>query len=82
MKKYLSCLITLKTKGPTDPSIADEVIDTLSKEGSTAKTIQDIIKCPKVNSYVKKCIDQANKKAISNAQRVQRHTILPSELTI
>ena len=82
MKKYLSCLITLKTKGPTDPSLADEVLNAFAKEGSTAKTIQEIIKCPKVNNYIKRGIEQANKKAISNAQRVQRHTILPGELTI
>ena len=57
MRKYLSCLITLKSKGPNDPSLADEVIDTISKQGSTAKTIQEVVKCPKVNNYVKKCIE-------------------------
>ena len=40
------------------------------------------MKCEKVNAIVKKGIDEANKKAISNAQKVHKHRILPGELTI
>lgn len=78
--KYLTVLLCLKLKSPTE--LTDEVVDFLKKNGSEAKTITEAIKCPKVKEIVNKGLEQANKKAISNAQRVQKYTILPLEFTI
>ena len=54
----------------------------LKKRGSSARTIQEAIKCSKVNEIVKKGLEQANTKAIANAQRVQKFTILPTDFTV
>jgi long-subunit acyl-CoA synthetase (AMP-forming) len=80
LKNYLTCLVALKMKSPTE--IADEVLEYISKAGSSAKTLPEAIKCPIVNNIIKESLAEANKKAISNAQRVQKHTILPAELTL
>ena len=79
-RKYLTVLLCLKTKTPEE--LSDEVVDILKKKGSSAKTIKEAISCPKVNEMMKKGLEKANKKAISNAQRVQKYTILPLEFTV
>ena len=40
------------------------------------------MKCPKVNAMIKRGIEAGNKRAISNAQKVHKHVILPVELTV
>lgn len=79
-QKYLSCLLILKTKSPG--VLADDVVGFVQKHGSSATTVQDAAKCPNFLKVIQAGINQANTKAISNAQKVQRFTILPGEFSV
>ena len=57
--------------------MADEVVEYIKKKGSSAKTVEEAVKCAQVNEIIKKGLEEANKKAISNAQKVHKHTLLP-----
>ena len=82
-RKYLSCLLQFKTNAPNAPGVlTDEVITYLKTRGSSATTAQEASKCPVVKKIVQEGIDAANKKAISNAQRVQRFTYLVNEFSV
>jgi long-chain-fatty-acid--CoA ligase ACSBG len=73
-RKYLGCLLVLKTKSPG--VLADEVVSYIKPKGSNATTVADAVKCPALRKIVSEGMEVANKKAISNAQRVQRFTFL------
>lgn len=75
-RKYLSCLLVLKTKAPG--VLADEVVNFVKGHGSNATTVQEAAKCPNFLKVVQAGINAANTKAISNAQKIQRFTILPA----
>jgi long-chain-fatty-acid--CoA ligase ACSBG len=79
-KKYLSCLLTLKTKSPG--VLADEVTNFVKPYGSNATTVKDAIKCPNFRKAIQASIDQANTKAISNAQKIQRFVVLDTEFSV
>lgn len=79
-KKYLSCLLTLKTKSPN--VLADEVVNFVKPYGSNATTVKEAIQCPNFRKAIQASIDQANTKAISNAQKVQRFVVLDTEFSV
>lgn len=79
-KKFLSCLLTLKLKQPG--LLADEIISVIKPRGSNAITTDDAMKCQALKKIINEGIEAANKKAISNAQRVQRFTILAIEFSV
>lgn len=88
-KKFLSILITLKVN--VDPSTG-EPLNTLTKSvvewcrsiGSSSTTVDDIINGPDVDVMcaIQDAIDKTNKVAPSNAQRVQKWSILPLDFSI
>lgn len=88
-RKFLSILLTLKTNMNLDTG---EALDTLTpgciewcrNVGSRANTIQEVLAGPDVNVMraIQEGIDRANKSAPSNAQRIQKWTILPRDFTI
>ena len=55
-----------------------------SVAGRKVSTIEDILSGPdaKIMAAIQMGIDRANKKAVSNAARVQRWTILPNDVSI
>lgn len=79
-RKFLTCLLTLKTKSPG--ALADEVVNYIKARGSSATTVKDAIACPELKKIIHEGIEVANKKAISNAQKVHKFTILPNEFSI
>jgi len=90
-KKFLTALVTLKTKPsneakpgeyPFSDDLADSAIEQLAIVGSSAKTVKDAMKDPKVSEYIKAGIEKANKRAASNAQRIQKFAIVPKDFTL
>ncbi|XP_034666158.1 very long-chain-fatty-acid--CoA ligase bubblegum [Drosophila subobscura] len=89
-RKYLTVLVTIKTELDKD---SGEPLDELSHESSVwmkslgveHKTVSDILKagpCPKVWKSIEDGIKRANKVSISNAQKVQKFSILPHDFSI
>ena len=87
-RKYLTILVTLKTKINTETGepiddFTEETLKWLQSIGSTSKTISDVLKThdPLVYEEIDKAIKRANTKSISNAQRVQKFQILPKDFS-
>ncbi|WAQ98367.1 ACBG2-like protein, partial [Mya arenaria] len=74
-RKFLSMLITLKTDLNLD---TNEPLDTLTKE--TLSWYQSI--GSQARTAIQAGVDKANKKAVSNAARVQKWTILPKDFSL
>lgn len=79
-RKYLSLLITLKV----DPSgkILQDAETYFAEINKNLKTIDDILKDPKVMEHIKVCIDQVNSKAVSRAQLIRKWTVLRNDFSI
>lgn len=88
-RKFLSVLLTIKTNmnldtGEPQDSLTPACIDWCRSVGSQAKTLQDILSGPDANVMraIQEGIDRANKLAPSNAQRIQKWTILPRDFSV
>ncbi|XP_063995713.1 very long-chain-fatty-acid--CoA ligase bubblegum isoform X2 [Diachasmimorpha longicaudata] len=89
MKKYLTILVTLKTNmnpdtgGPLD-SLFPSTRSWAKSLGSKATTVSEIIRTrdPAIYQAIEKAIERMNLQATSNAQRVQKFTILPHDFSI
>lgn len=88
-RKFLSVLITLKTKVNPETGEALDELDTDVKKwvaslGSKANTLSEIHKTkdPAVHKAVEDGIKRANTHAISNAQKVQKFAILPADYSM
>ncbi|XP_064084621.1 long-chain-fatty-acid--CoA ligase ACSBG2-like isoform X1 [Macrobrachium nipponense] len=88
-RKFLSILLTMKTNMNMDTgepldALTPAAIEWCRSVGSRANTIQDVLAGPDVNIMraIQDGIDRANKQAPSNAQRIQKWTILPKDFSI
>lgn len=88
-RKFLSILLTLKTEMNLDTGEPLEELAPVTKEwcrrhGCKADTVKDVLTGPnkQVMAAIQKGIDEANAKAISNAQRVQKFQILSHDFSI
>ncbi|RVE48542.1 hypothetical protein evm_006853 [Chilo suppressalis] len=88
-RKFLSMLITIKTKVDNETGAALDALETEAQKwvaslGSKATTLSEISKTkdPAVHKAIEEGIVRANKKAISNAQKVQKFAILPADLSM
>lgn len=89
-RKYLTVLVSIKTEmdretgAPLD-ELTHESITWMKSLGVEHKTLSEILKagpCPKVWKSIEDGIKRSNKHAISNAQKVQKFTILPHDFSI
>ncbi|KAJ8304976.1 hypothetical protein KUTeg_018559 [Tegillarca granosa] len=88
-RKFLSMLLTLKVvidpdSGEPSDVLTPEAVDWCKSKGSNATKVSDILdkKDAIVLKAIQEGIDQANKKAVSNATRVQKWSILPRDFSI
>ncbi|XP_065843145.1 long-chain-fatty-acid--CoA ligase ACSBG2-like [Oscarella lobularis] len=88
-KKFLSCILTLKvnvdfdTGEPTD-NLSAIALKECESVGSTSKRVSEVIGGgdPKILEMIEKGIKRANDKAISNAQKVQKWSLLAKDFSI
>ncbi len=89
-RKFLTVFLTFKVvmdnDSPTN-QLTPTVIEWCKNNGCNAKTVDDILKGssgpnPSVMAAIQAGIDKANRKAVSNAAKVQRWTILPTDVSI
>lgn len=89
-RKFLTMLITLKThmnldSGEPKDELTSETIAWLKGLGLEYTKMSQIMAagpCPKVLKAIQDGIERANKKAISNAQKVQKFTLLPADFSV
>jgi len=88
-KKFLSCLLTLKLEVDQETlepksKLSESTIDWCKELGSKAETVEDVVKGPDnlVMEAVQEGIDRYNAKSTSNAQKIQKWTILPIDFSI
>lgn len=88
-RKFLSILLTLKVNvdldtGEPKDSLIPTCVDWCRSVGSSANTVYDIINGPDPNIMraIQEGIDITNKKATSNAQRIQKWTIIPRDFSV
>src|SRR5690606_18461357 len=76
-KKFLTCFFTLICADNSTTSLQPSII----KENNV-NTMVEAINDIKINEVIKKGINSANLRAISNAQKVQKFTILNNDFSI
>lgn len=89
-KKFLSVLLTLKTEINSDTmepldALTREVQEWLKALGCPATTVSEVLNegpHEKLKQSIQQAIDKVNQKAVSNAQRIQKFTILPKDLSL
>lgn len=89
-RKFLSVLLTFKTEVDTDSgrpldTLLPTVQDWLKSLGCPAKTVTEVLEAgphPKLLEALKESIDRVNQQAVSNAQRIQKLSILPVDFSV
>lgn len=88
-RKFLSCLVTLKAEIDNDSlepksKLAQETIDWCREQGSKSETLDEVLRNPDtvIMEAIQAGIDRYNKRATSNAQKIQKWTILPTDFSI
>ena len=88
-KKFLSLLITLKTEidseGTPKDELTNEVKGWLQTLGCPASTVSEVLADgpnPKLLKNIQGALDRVNAKAPSNAQKIQKFKILPSDFSV
>eukprot|EP00672_Neobodo_designis_P001070 CAMPEP_0174878750 /NCGR_PEP_ID=MMETSP1114-20130205/82913_1 /TAXON_ID=312471 /ORGANISM="Neobodo designis, Strain CCAP 1951/1" /LENGTH=750 /DNA_ID=CAMNT_0016114139 /DNA_START=57 /DNA_END=2309 /DNA_ORIENTATION=- len=82
-RKYNVCLVTLKTRPDLDNgTFFDDLIAEAAEVSPACKTVADARADKKWQEYITRGIEAYNKTAVSNAQKIQKFAILPSDLSI
>jgi long-chain-fatty-acid--CoA ligase ACSBG len=85
-KKYLTMLVALKTKidhgnGLPEDELADEVVEVSQSIGSSATLYSEVKNDEKWRQYIDQGIMRLNKKASSNAQKIQKWSWLHQDFS-
>lgn len=88
--KFLSMLLTLKTETDNTTSLPGKklektVVDWCRSLGCTVETVDHVLEGPHsktIMEAIQQAFNRANAKAVSNAQRVQKWTILSQDFSI
>lgn len=86
-KKYIVALITLQVKydlmGRPTSELSNEIQTFLTSNlNSKAKTVQEAISDSNVLTFIQKCVDQVNVKAISRVAQIKKWRIIDKDFSI
>jgi len=88
-RKFLSCLVTLRVEIDNETlepksKLERDTLEWCKEQGSKAETLDDVLRGPDtiVMEAIQAGIDRYNKRATSNAQKIQKWTILPTDFSI
>lgn len=85
-RKYLSCLITLKTEPDADGNPTHQLtaaaLDLAKAVGSSATTVKEAMACDKYNKAIQEGVVRTNKLAISRAQYINKWKLLADDFSI
>ena len=86
-RKFLSCLISLKTEvnpltGEPSDKLLPTVVEAIKKEGGSATTLQEARNDEAVKKMVEAAIEGYNKVAISRAQEVRKWYLMERDLSL
>lgn len=86
-RKFLSCLISLKTEvdpitGEPSTSLASSVIATLKAQGSSSTTLAEAATDPVVKKLIDVAVDGYNKVAVSRAQQIRKWVLMDRDLSL
>ena len=86
-RKFLSCLLTLKTifdplTGQPTNRLTPTCINELAKHGIQAKTVEEAKQNPLLSTLINEGIEQYNKVAVSRAQNVRKWILLDRDLSL
>ena len=86
-RKFLSCLLTLKTifdplTGQPTNRLTPACINELAKHGIQAKTVEEAKQNPLLSTLINEGIEQYNKVAVSRAQNLRKWILLDRDLSL
>ena len=82
MRKFLTCLFTLKEDVPGSGKLDLSAVNYLADRGCKATTVAEGMKDEKLRKLLAEGLKKANEKAISRAQHVQDFVILPEDFSV
>lgn len=88
-RKFLACLLTLRVEVDQESlepksTLTEDTIEWCKSIGSKAQTMEDVLAGPDtaVMDAIQNGIDRYNRRASSQAQKIQKWTILPTDFSI
>ena len=86
-RKFLSCLISLKTEvdpltGEPSQQLASSVVERLRALGSSTTTVEEAQQDPIVKKMIDEAVDGYNAVAISHAQQLRKWTLMGRDLSL
>jgi long-subunit acyl-CoA synthetase (AMP-forming) len=81
-RKYNVCLITLRLQANEDGTFTNQLTGASLKIDSKAKTVEEAQTDAVWKAYIQAGLDAANKTAVSNASKIQKFKILPTDFGV
>jgi long-chain-fatty-acid--CoA ligase ACSBG len=85
-RKFLTMLLTFKTEmnsdGTPKEELATESLIWLKSKNLNQKTLSELLKDENLSQALQEVIDEVNSHAISNAQKIQKFSVLPHDFSM